>query len=106
MRKRSRTTFVIATLLCSLSVRGWLLAVSDDCQAVSYFYQARSPATPQGHSPTKWKVIGPFADGNSLEAFNKPADELVRQLSQAELSGRVRIGETDYDVHDLDSQYG
>ena len=30
MRKRSRTTFVIATLLCSLSVGGWLLAVSDD----------------------------------------------------------------------------
>ena len=30
MIKRSKTTFVIATLLCSLSVGGWLLAVSDD----------------------------------------------------------------------------
>ncbi len=30
MRKRSRTTFIIATLLCSLSVGGWLLAVPDD----------------------------------------------------------------------------
>ena len=81
----------------------------DDYEAVSYFYQARSsqtPQTPQAHSPTKWKVIGPFADGNSLEAFNKPADELVRQLSQTELSDRVRIGETDYAVHDLDSKYG
>ncbi len=32
--QRLRTTFVIATLLCSLSVGGWLLAVSDDVTVV------------------------------------------------------------------------
>lgn len=78
----------------------------DDYEAVSYFYQARNSLTPQRHSQTKWKVIGPFADGSNLEGFNKPADEILRQVSQPELSARVRIGEMDVSVHDLDSQYG
>ncbi len=78
----------------------------DDYEAVSYFYQAPRSKTAQVRSPIQWKVIGPFADGNNLDAFKQPADEIVRQLSQPELSARVRIGTMDYAVHNLDSKRG
>ncbi len=78
----------------------------DDYEAVSYFYQAPRSKTSQVHSPTQWRVIGPFADGNNLDAFKQPADEIVRQLSQPELPARVRLGAIDYKVHNLDTKLG
>jgi len=35
-------------------------------------------------SPQAWQAVGPFGDGNNLDAFKKPADAIVRQLSQAD----------------------
>ncbi len=78
----------------------------DDYEAVSYFYRVPGSKAPLVFSPEEWKAIGPFADGGTIDAFQQPADEIVRQLSQSELSEQIRIGATDYTVHKLSSKYG
>ena len=57
-------------------------------------------------SPEKWQAIGPFADGNNLEAFKQPADEIVQQLSRPDLPGKVTLGGKEYVVHNLAGRYG
>ncbi len=54
----------------------------DDYEAVSYFYKVPGSKAPSFVAPQDWQVVGPFPDGKDLEAFKKPADEFVRQLSQ------------------------
>ena len=78
----------------------------DDYEAVSYFYKVPGSKAPPIVSPEKWQAVGPFADGNILDAFKKPADEIVRQLSQADLPGKVTLGGKEYAVHNLTSKFG
>jgi len=57
-------------------------------------------------SPEEWQAVGPFADGHDLDAFKHPADDIVRQLSQAELREKVTLGRKEFAVRNLTSKYG
>lgn len=78
----------------------------DDYEAVSYFYKIPGSKAPPIVSPEKWQTVGPFADGTDLDAFKKPADEIVRQLAQADWPGKMTLGAKEYTVHTLASKYG
>lgn len=78
----------------------------DDYEAVSYFYQVPGSKAPPIVSPEKWQAIGPFADGNNLDAFKKRADAIVRQLSQSDWPGTMTLEAKECTVHNLDSKYG
>lgn len=78
----------------------------DDCEAVSYFYQVPGSQAPPIASPKQWQAVGPFADGKSRDAFKKPADEIVGQLSQAAWPEKVTLAGKEYAVHNLASKYG
>jgi len=78
----------------------------DDYEAVSYFFKVPGSRAPQVVSPVEWQAVGPFGDGNRLAAFKQPADELVRQLSQADLPDKVSHGTAKFDVRKLTAKYG
>ena len=78
----------------------------DDYEAVSYFYKVPNSKAPPIVSPEKWQAIGPFGDGSNLDDFKKPADETVRQLSQADWPDTVTLGGKEYSVHNLTGKYG
>ncbi len=78
----------------------------DDYEAVSYFYKVPASKAPPILTPQSWQVIGPFPDGNDLEAFKKPADDLVRQLSLGDWPGKVAWGEKEYTTHQLAAKFG
>ena len=78
----------------------------DDYEAVSYFYKVPGSKAPSFVAPQDWQVVGPFPDGKDLEAFKKPADEFVRQLSQGGWPDKLTVGTKDLTVHKLTPKYG
>ena len=78
----------------------------DDYEAVSYFYKVPGSKAPPFVAPQGWQVVGPFPDGNKLEAFQKPADDLVRQLSQGDWPGKVTLGGKEFAIHNLTAKFG
>ena len=78
----------------------------DDYEAVSYFYKVPGSKAPPFVAPQGWQVVGPFPDGNKLEAFKKPNEELVRQLSQGDWPGKVALGGKDFTSHNLTPKFG
>ena len=78
----------------------------DDCEAVSYFYKVPGSKAPPIVTPQSWQVVGPFGDGKDLEAFKKPADDLVRQLSQGDWPGKVTLAGQELTTHNLPAKFG
>jgi hypothetical protein len=78
----------------------------DDYEAVSYFYRVPQSKAPRVNSPTDWLAIGLIADGADFKTFQQPADDVIRQLSQPELSATIRVGSTDHPLHKLKSEHG
>jgi hypothetical protein len=78
----------------------------DDYEAVSYFYKVPQSKAPTIVAPHSWQVVGPFPDGNDLEAFKKPADDLVRQLSRGDWPGKVTLGGKELTTHNLAAKFG
>ncbi|MSU33506.1 MAG: DUF2961 domain-containing protein [Pedosphaera sp.] len=78
----------------------------DDYEAVSYFYKVPGSKAPPFVAPQDWQVVGPFPEGKDIEAFKKPADDLVRQLSQANWPDKVTVGAKEFTVHNLTPKYG
>ncbi|MDA0811811.1 MAG: DUF2961 domain-containing protein, partial [Verrucomicrobia bacterium] len=78
----------------------------DDYEAVSYFYKVPLSKAPTVNTPTEWVAVGLFADGADIAAFQQPADEVIRQLSQPTLPEIIKIGSTDYPLHKLTSERG
>jgi hypothetical protein len=78
----------------------------DDYEAVSYFYKVPGSKAPPIVTPQRWQAVGPFPDGHDLEAFRKPADDLVRQLSQGDWPDKVTLGGEQLATHDLKTTFG
>jgi len=78
----------------------------DDYEAVSYFYKVPGSKAPPFAAPQDWQVVGPFPDGKDMVAFKKPADDLVRQLSQANWPDPLFIGGKKFAVHNLTPRFG
>jgi hypothetical protein len=78
----------------------------DDYEAVSYFYKVPGSKAPPIVTPQRWQAVGPFPDGHDLEAFRKPADDLVRQLSQGDWPDKVTLGGEQLATHDLKTVFG
>lgn len=78
----------------------------DDYEAVSYFYKVLGSKAPAFVAPQDWRVVGPFPDGKALEAFQKPADELVQQLSQGDWPEKITVGGKEFTAHKLSPKYG
>ena len=78
----------------------------DDYEAVSYFYKVLGSKAPAIVTPQGWQVVGPFPDGNTLEAFQKPEEDLVRQLSQGVWPETFSWGEKKLTTHSLTPKYG
>jgi hypothetical protein len=78
----------------------------DDYEAVSYFYKVLGSKAPAIAAPSDWQVVGPFPDGAEMEAFQKPADDLVRQLSQADWPGTMTVGAKELTTHRLTPKFG
>ena len=78
----------------------------DDYEAVSYFYKVPDSQAPPILTPPSWQVVGPFPDGHDLAAFQKPADDLVRQLSLGDWPGNIASGEQEYTTHHLAAKFG
>ena len=78
----------------------------DDYEAVSYFYKVPGSKAPPIVTPQQWQAVGPFPDGHDLEAFRKPADDLVRQLSQGDWPDKVTLGGEELATHDLKTTFG
>ena len=78
----------------------------DDYEAVSYFYQVPPSKAPTVNSPTEWVAVGLFADGADFNAFQQPAAEVIRQLSQPTLPATIKVGSTDHPLHKLKSEHG
>lgn len=78
----------------------------DDYEAVSYFYKVPGSKAPPFVAPQDWQVVGPFPDGSDMEAFKKPADELVRQLSQGIWPERIKVSTNPFTTHKLTPKYG
>jgi Protein of unknown function (DUF2961) len=78
----------------------------DDYEAVSYFYKVPGSKAPPFAAPQDWQVVGPFPDGQNMETFKKPAEELVRQLSQGDWPEKVTVGATEFTVHKLTPKFG
>ena len=78
----------------------------DDYEAVSYFYKVPGSKAPPFVAPQGWQVVGPFPDGNDLEAFKKPSDDLVRELSQGNWPGKVVLGGKEFTSHNLTAKFG
>ncbi len=78
----------------------------DDYEAVSYFYKVPRSKAPAVDSPGEWVAVGLFADGADFAAFQKPADEVVRQLSLPTLPASIRVGSTDHPIRRLASERG
>ena len=78
----------------------------DDYEAVSYFYKVPGSKAPPIVAPQSWQVVGPFPDGKELEAFRKPADDLVKQLSQGDWPDKVMLNGNDFMTHNLTPKFG
>ena len=78
----------------------------DDCEAVSYFYKVPGSKAPSIVTPTDWQVVGPFPDGTEMEVFQKPADDLVRQLSLGDWAESVTVGTKELTTHRLTPKFG
>ena len=78
----------------------------DEYEAVSYFYKVPGSKAPPMVTPQSWQVVGPFGDGKDLEAFKKPADDLVRQLSQGDSPGKVTLAGQELTTHNLPAKFG
>ena len=78
----------------------------DDYEAVSYFYKVPGSKAPPFVAPQGWQVVGPFPDGTKLETFQKPADDLVRQLSQGDWPGKVTLSGKEFTSHNLTAKFG
>jgi hypothetical protein len=78
----------------------------DDYEAVSYFYKAPGSKAPPIVTPQQWQAVGPFPDGHDLDAFRKPADDLVKNLSQGDWPGKVTLGGEELATHDLKTVFG
>ena len=78
----------------------------DDYEAVSYFYKVPQSKAPAANSPGDWVAVGLFADGADFNAFQQPADEVIRQLSQSTLPEIIKVGTTAYPQHKLKSERG
>lgn len=78
----------------------------DDYEAVSYFYKVPGSRAPPIVTPPSWQVVGPFPDSKDMEAFKKPADDLVRQLSQGNWPGKIIMGEKELTTHNLTTKFG
>jgi hypothetical protein len=78
----------------------------DDYEAVSYFYKVPGSQAPPILTPPSWQVAGPFPDGNDLEAFRKPADDLVKQLSHGDWTEKVTLAGQEMTTHRLPSRFG
>ncbi len=78
----------------------------DDYEAVSYFYKVPGSKAPEIVAPQNWQVVGPFPDGNNLEAFKKPSDDLVRQLSKGNWAEKLTLAGKEFTSHDLAARYG
>ncbi|MFM7034629.1 MAG: DUF2961 domain-containing protein [Planctomycetia bacterium] len=81
-------------------------ARADDYEAVSYFYKVPDSKAPSVETPGEWVAVGLIADGADIEAFNQPAEDMIRQLSQPLLPAAIRIGAVDHPVHSLRSEHG
>lgn len=83
-------------------------ARADDYEAVSYFYKVPNSQAPRVVSPKKWQAVGPFRDGHELDVFQRPAEAMVEQLSEAKWPEKFAFGttETEYRVRNLKSKYG
>jgi hypothetical protein len=81
-------------------------ARSDDYEAVSYFYKVPDSKAPPIVTPQGWQVVGPFPDGNDLEAFKKPADDLVEQLSQGEWPQKLTLNGAEFTSQSLTEKFG
>lgn len=78
----------------------------DDYEAVSYYYKVPHTGAPVVETPAEWTVVGLFADGADLESFQRPADDVIRQLSRPELPEALRIGAADHPLRRLRSDHG
>lgn len=78
----------------------------DDCEAVSHFYKVPGSKAPPITAPQSWQVVGPFPDGKDLDAFKKPADDLVKQLSQGDWPEKVTLADKEFTSHKLTAKYG
>lgn len=78
----------------------------DDYEAVSYYYKVPHTGAPIVETPAEWQVAGLFADGADVESFQRPADDLIGQLSKPEPPATLRFGAADHPLRTLRSDHG